>query len=157
MRDCLTLSDSELSVLLINADHKAYAQLYQRYFRLLYSYAYKKLRDEEQAKDIIQEFFTSLLHKRESTVFSTNIAGYFFLAVNNRIINYFPHETVKSKYLESFASFLNVETDTTDHLIREKQLLEMINREIRALPVKMREMFELSRKQHFPIKRSLNN
>lgn len=144
----IALTDSELSALLTNGDHKAYAQLYQRYFRLLYSYAYKKLRDEEQAKDIIQEFFTELWHKRETTIFSTNLAGYFFSAINNRIINYFNRETVKTKYITAFSSFLSTETDTTDHLVREKQLTEMIDREIRALPPKMREVFELSRKQH---------
>jgi RNA polymerase sigma-70 factor (family 1) len=144
----ILLTDSELSTLLITGDHKAYEQLYQRYFRLLYTYAYKKLRDEEQAKDIIQEFFTELWHKRKITVFSTNLTGYFFSAVNNRVANYFSRETIKTKYIESFSSFLAAENNATDHLVREKQLMEMIDREIQALPLKMREVFEMSRKQH---------
>jgi RNA polymerase sigma-70 factor (family 1) len=141
-------TDLELSVLLKDGNHRAYAQLYQRYFRLLYSYAYKKLRDEEQAKDILQEFFTELWDKRSTTVFSTNISGYFFSAINNRIINYFTRETVKSKYIESFSGFLTSENATTDHLVREKQLMELIEAEIQALPSKMRLVFEMSRKQH---------
>jgi RNA polymerase sigma-70 factor (family 1) len=148
MRDYITLTDSELSALLKNGDHKSYEQLYQRYFRLLYSYAYKKLRDQEQAKDIIQEFFTELWDKRESIAFNNNLSGYFFSAVNNRIINYFLRETVKSRYVESFEAFVTGENATTDHLVREKQLMEMIEKEIQALPSKMREVFEMSRKQH---------
>jgi RNA polymerase sigma-70 factor (family 1) len=148
MRDYLTLSDNELSALLINGDKQAYEQLYQRYFRLLYNYAYKKLRDEEHAKDIIQEFFTELWDKRQTTVFSSNISGYFFSAINNRIINYFSRETVKSRYLASFNGFLANENATTDHLVREKQLMELIETEIQALPLKMRQVFEMSRKQH---------
>ncbi|WP_254070888.1 RNA polymerase sigma factor [Pedobacter sp. L105] len=146
--DYLPLSDNELSTLLINGDHKAYEQLYQRYFRLLYTYAYKKLRDEEQAKDIIQEFFTELWYKRTSFFFNANIAGYFYSAIHNRIINHFSRESVKSKYIASFENFLSSETDTTDHLVREKQLLGLIEREIQALPAKMRQVFEMSRKEH---------
>ena len=144
----LPLSDNELSTLLINGDHKAYEQLYQRYFRLLYTYAFKKLRDEEQAKDITQEFFTELWYKRNAIIFNANIAGYFYSAINNRILNYFSRETVKSKYINAIDDFLATETDTTDHLIREKQLLHLIEREIQALPPKMRQVFEMSRKEH---------
>jgi RNA polymerase sigma-70 factor (ECF subfamily) len=142
------LSNDELSTLLIKGDHQAYEQLYQRYFRLLYTYAYKKLRDEEQAKDILQEFFAELWDKRKTMVFSTNISGYFFSAINNRIINYFSRESVKSKYIESFNGFLASENATTDHLVREKQLMELIEAEIQSLPSKMRQVFEMSRKLH---------
>jgi len=148
MSNYAALSDEELSSLLSNGDQRAYEQFYQRYFRLLYTYAYKKLRDEEQAKDILQEFFTDLWHKRQTTVFNSSISGYFFSAVNNRIINHFSRETIKSKYIESFSSFLNGENDTTDHLVRENQLMELIEAEIQALPIKMRQVFKMSRKLH---------
>lgn len=148
MRDYLTLSDNELSALLISGDHRAYEQLYHRYSRLLFSYAMKKLRDEEQAKDITQEFFTELWDKRETTVFSTNISGYFFSAINNRIVNYFLRENVKSKFVSYVADNLPGIVANTDHLIRENQLMALIEKEIQPLPPKMRVVFEMSRKQH---------
>jgi len=152
MRDYLTLSDNELSTLLTNGDHRAYEQLYRRYSRLLFNYAMKKLRNEEQAKDIIQEFFTELWAKRETTVFSTNIAGYFFSAINNRIINYFLRENVKLKFVNYVADNLQGVISNTDHLIRENQLMELIEKEIQRLPPKMRVVFEMSRKQHLSYK-----
>ena len=142
------LSDGELSALFIDGDHKAYEQLYKRYFRLLYTYAFKKLRDEELAKDIIQEFFTELWYKRTSITVNANIAGYFYSAINNRILNYFSHETVRAKYIEAIDNFVSSQTDTTDHLVREKLMVELIEREIQALPAKMRQVFEMSRKEH---------
>jgi DNA-directed RNA polymerase specialized sigma24 family protein len=57
------LNDNELIVLLKDNSHAAYAELYQRYYRLLFVHAYKRLKDEEQAKDIVQEFFVSLWDK----------------------------------------------------------------------------------------------
>jgi len=148
MSDYLTLSDNELSALLTNGDHRAYKQIYTRYSRLLFTYAMNKLRDEEQAKDIIQEFFAELWDKRETTVFNTTISGYFFSAINNRIINYFLRENVKLKFVSYVAENLPGIEANTDHLIRENQLMDLIEKEIQALPPKMRIVFEMSRKQH---------
>jgi len=144
----LTLSGNELSALLTNGDHRAYKQIYTRYSRLLFTYAMNKLRDEEQAKDIIQEFFAELWDKRETTVFNTTISGYFFSAINNRIINYFLRENVKLKFVSYVAENLPGIEANTDHLIRENQLMDLIEKEIQALPPKMRIVFEMSRKQH---------
>lgn len=140
------LDDNELIELLRNDSHAAYAELYQRYYRLLFIHAYKRSNDQEQAKDIVQEFFISLWDKRRSISLQSNLAGYFFTAINNRIVDHFLHREVQDKYIASFAGFLGTEQVKTDHLVREKQLLELIEREIQQLPPKMREVFELSRK-----------
>jgi RNA polymerase sigma-70 factor (ECF subfamily) len=148
MLDYQTLTDHVLAGLLANGDHRAYTQLYHRYFRLLYGYAYRKLQSEDQSKDIIQEFFTELWAKREQLTPNENVGGYFFTAVNNRILNFFLREDVKSRYIQSFMQSLPAEATATDHLVREKQLMALIEIEIQALPEKMRRIFELSRKEH---------
>jgi RNA polymerase sigma-70 factor (ECF subfamily) len=109
-------------------------------------HAYKRSKDQEQAKDIVQEFFAALWDKRESISLQSNLAGYFFTAINNRIVDHFLHQEVQGKYIASFAGFLNTEQVKTDYLVREKQLMELIEKEIQQLPPKMREVFELSRK-----------
>jgi RNA polymerase sigma-70 factor (ECF subfamily) len=142
------LNDNELIVLLKDNSHTAYAELYQRYYRLLFVHAYKRLKDEEQAKDIVQEFFVSLWDKRESIAMRSNLAGYFFTAINNRVVDYFLHREVEGKYISSFAGFLATEHVKTDHLVREKQLMAFIEKEIEQLPPKMRDIFQLSRKEN---------
>ncbi|WP_317171735.1 RNA polymerase sigma factor [Pedobacter panaciterrae] len=81
MADYRTLSDQELTGLLKNGDQTAYAMIYQRYYRLLYIHALKKLNDEEEAKDIIQEFFTTLWTKRETILQDTNFAAFLYKSV----------------------------------------------------------------------------
>jgi RNA polymerase sigma-70 factor (family 1) len=142
------LSDNELIILLKDNSHAAYSELYQRYYRLLFVHAYKRLKDEEQAKDIIQELFTSLWDKRATLSLRSNATGYFFTAVNNRIVDHFLHQAVQHKYIASFAGFLNTEQDKTDHLVRKNQLAELIEKEIQQLPPKMREIFQLSRRDN---------
>ena len=148
MADLEDLHDNELAVLLKEGNHSAYTELYRRYNRILFVHAYKRLRDQEQARDIVQEFFTVLWIKRESLYLKSSLAGYFFTAVNNRIVDYFLRKDVQEKYIASFSGFLDKETIKTDHLIREKQLAALIENEIQLLPSKMRLIFQLSRQEN---------
>ncbi|WP_179413518.1 RNA polymerase sigma factor [Mucilaginibacter sp. E4BP6] len=143
-----TLNDYDLTALLREGNHAAYAELYHRYNQLLFVHAYKRLKDEEQAKDIVQEFFATLWTKRSSLYLKTSLVGYFFTSVNNRIIDHFLHKDVQKKYIASFAGFAASNNTKADHLIREKQLLLLIENEIQQLPPKMREIFQLSRQQY---------
>jgi RNA polymerase sigma-70 factor (family 1) len=149
MIDYKATSDCELIQLLKESDHSAYTEIYLRYFYLLFTHAYKKLRDEEQAKDIIQDLFATLWFKREFDLKTDNVARYLFAAVRNRIFDLFAHEQVKSKHSDSLKNFLNRHlTVPTDHLIRERELNSYIEKAIQALPPKMKQIFELSRKQN---------
>lgn len=149
MFDYKTLPDTNLLQLLKESDHAAYAEIYYRYFHLIFTHAYKKLRDEEQAKDIIQDLFATLWFKREFGLPDSNLAGYLYTAVRNKIFDLFAHQQVASKYVDSLKDYLNTHASVpTDHLVRENQLKAYIEREIQTLPPKMKRIFEMSRKEN---------
>jgi RNA polymerase sigma-70 factor (family 1) len=152
MIDYSSYTDQQLITLLKEGDHMAYAQLYDRYFQLLFVYAFKRLRDEAEAKDVVQDFFTVLWVKRDTLNFNSSISAYCFTAVNNRIIDLFLHKRVTDKYIDSISFPTEQEEANTDHLVREKQLMAYIDKEIQALPAKMRKIFELSRKSNYTYK-----
>lgn len=143
------ISDDELVSLLKGSDHAAFNEVYQRYFYLIFTHAYKKLRDQEQAKDIVQDVFASLWFKRDINLPTSNLAGYLYTAVRNKIFDLFAHQQVQSKYIDSLNDYLIAHTSVpTDHLIRENQLKAYIEKEIQALTPKMRMIFEMSRKEN---------
>lgn len=142
-----TLSDVELVELLKNGDAAAYTVIYNRYFDILYIHAYRKLNNKEEAQDIIHELFTHIWLKRDQIVINQNLPGYLYGAVRNRILDYIAHQQVETKYIDSLQGFIIAGTCITDHSIREKQLAALIEKGIADLPPKMREVFELSRKE----------
>jgi RNA polymerase sigma-70 factor (family 1) len=148
MMDYKSCDDVELLGMLKASDRRAYTEIYNRYHYLLLNHAYKKLRDEELAKDVIQELFAGLWMRREQEINSANLAGYLYTITRNKILDIFAHQKVRSNYVEnSLQDFaLHNSYSNTDHLIREKEFMIYIEREIQALPKKMREIFELSRK-----------
>lgn len=144
-----SLSENELIQLLKESDHAAYTEIYDRYFYLLYHHAYKKILDGEQAKDIVQDLFANLWLKRSFDLPGTNLAGYLFTAVRNKIFDLFARQKVAARYLQSLGDYIASHPSiSTDHRVRENELNAYIEKQIEALPPKMKLIFELSRKEN---------
>ena len=142
------MSDAALADLLRSGDRSAFEEIYHRFKFILHNHAWQKTRDEEEAKDTIQEVFASLWAKRETINVGSNLAGYLYASVRNHILNNIAHKEVQDKYLTSIRKFTEEQTVITDHRVRENLLTALIEKEIAALPPRMREVFELSRKHH---------
>jgi RNA polymerase sigma-70 factor (family 1) len=148
MQSYITFSDIELLRLLKELDHAAFKEIYNRYFYLIYTHAYKKLRNEELAKDFTQDVFTNLWLKKDCCLKVTNLGGYLFTAVRNRIFDFFAHQKVESDYITSLTKYITkADNEPADFLVRERELKVYIEREIEKLPSKMKLIFELSRKE----------
>lgn len=141
-------TDHELLSLLKEDDYLAYTEIYNRYSGLLYIHAYKRLGDREEARDIVQELFTVLWMNRSDFELRTHLAGYLYKSVRNRALRVISHKQIESTYFESLQQSVLEGNSVTDHLVREKELATLIEKEIDALPVKMRHVFKLSRTLH---------
>ncbi|WP_276088065.1 RNA polymerase sigma-70 factor [Pedobacter sp. JY14-1] len=139
-------TDEELMVLLKEGDAMAFEAIYQRYHSLLYIYAHKKLHNKEESQDIIQDVLLTVWNKRFENSFDS-LKSYLFTAVRNRALDLFSRRKVEEKYMSSLQSFIDISNESADFLVRERDLSSLIEREIEALPPKMREIFQLSRKE----------
>lgn len=144
MIDYKQLSDTDLIICLREGDHAAYSEIYQRFFDILYGFINRRLNDEDKAKDILQELFADLWSKRETLAIPV-LSSYLYRAVRNKMINLIVHRNVEDKYRESMSGSTDRDSIMTDHLIREKQLAEMIEKEVDSLPKRIREVFLKSR------------
>jgi len=152
MNNCFKLTDTELAALLKAGDQLAFTEIYDRYWTVLYLHARKMLRDEEEAKDIVQELFTSLWKKSAGLEFNISLSSYLYKAIRNAVFNHMAHQRVVNDYQKLLFEFLKEGELITEELLREKELAVLIEKEIQLLPPKMRTVFELSRKQHLSYK-----
>jgi len=148
MVTCSSLSDSELVTLLQSGDGGAYKEIYERYSIIILNHAYNKTRDREEAKDLVHEAFTTLWANRYDVKLNINLSGYLYTCVRNGFLNHVARNGVQSKYLASLKDFSLQGEVVTDHLVRERQLMGIINKEIADLPPKMSEVFKLSRNEY---------
>ncbi|PYF74560.1 RNA polymerase sigma factor [Pedobacter nutrimenti] len=144
------LSDFELITLLKEGDHVAYTEIYKRYYYLMFVFAYKKLRDEDLAKDVVQELFFQVWQKKETISTGTKFAAFMYVSLRHKIFNYFIHQKVEARYIYFLKDFSNtISSEKADYLVRSKELRVYIEKQIKALPSKMRIIFELSRNENF--------
>jgi RNA polymerase sigma-70 factor (family 1) len=151
-----TKSDQELTTLLYEGDERAYTEIYERYHCLLYIYAHKKLNDKQEAQDIIHEVLTTLWSRRFDFSMQTSLPSYLFTSVRNKSLDLFSHKKVESRYLASLQNFIEDTGTQTDFLIRENDLKNLIEKEIQSLPPRMKEAFQLSRKDQLTHKEIAN-
>ncbi|WP_316814338.1 RNA polymerase sigma-70 factor [Pedobacter heparinus] len=143
-----TYTDQELTALLKVGDHMAFTEIYNRYSSILYLHARHMLRQDDRAKDVVQELFTAIWSKHDQIEFGAHPSAYLYKAVRNIILNVVRHEKVKENYLADLGAFAEQDTVQTDELVRYNDLKRMIEGEIAQMPKKMRIVFELSRKQN---------
>jgi len=149
MGDYSKYTDLDLTEFLRDGDRMAYTEIYNRYNRLLYLFAYKRLGNREEVKDLIHEVFLSLWLNHQHVNLTYSLTTYLHSAVRNKIIDLIAHKQVSGRYIETFNNFIQSGQNTTDHLIRHNELLALIETEIQALPKKMRAVFDLSRKSNY--------
>lgn len=143
-----SISDNELAYLLTKDDKQAFTEIYNRFFGILFVHACRKLNNEEEARDLVQQLFETLWVKRSHVSPEGNLSSYLYTATINRITDVFARQKVSSKYIDSLQQYVDQEHVLTDYLVREKEMASIIEQEIDALPPKMREIFILSRKNN---------
>lgn len=141
-------TDQELAGLLKSGDRQAYEEIYHRYKFVLHNHAWNKVRNKQEAEDALQEVFSKLWDRRLLFEANVNVSGYLYASVRNYLLNLIARRNVRDRYISNIQRFTEQDTVVTDHRIRENQLREIIEREISALPPRMREVFEMSRKEH---------
>jgi RNA polymerase sigma-70 factor (ECF subfamily) len=138
------LSDLDLMTLVSSDDRQAFEEIYRRYKRPLYAQAYRMLESDDEAKDVLQEVFLSLWNKRHEIVLKTGLSPYLMQSVKYRILNIISNKKTENKYLESLAHSLEVSANSTEILLRSREIQAALEQEIALLPLKMRAVFELS-------------
>lgn len=141
-------TDQELIALLKQGDHASFTEIYNRFKGPLYVHAYNKLRNTEEARDTVQDLFTRLWNGRETLAVHGDLISYLYTSVRNGVFRQVERKGLASNYISSIQQSINSGNNVTDHLVREHMLSAMIEKEIEALPPKMREVFLLSRKHN---------
>ncbi|MBL1407494.1 RNA polymerase sigma factor [Sphingobacterium faecale] len=142
------IDDKELLSRMCAGDHLAFQEIYQRYHELLYIFAYRKLKDEVEARDVVHDVFAWLLEKGASLSINSTLSSYLYKSVLNKIFDIFRKKDTFQRYVDRGEYYIDVDSKETDYLIREKDVRALIDNEIAAMPPRMREVYELKYRQH---------
>lgn len=148
-------SDRSLMELVQSDNHFAFTILVDRYWEELYRHTWLKIKNEDEAKDIVQDIFLGLWKNRLTitTDEKDSIAPYLFKAAKYSVINYFTRPGILvAQENELHAAFEFPSSVKTDDQFLLKELQEIVDNEVNNLPERLQLPYRLSREQQLTIK-----
>lgn len=137
-----TYTDSELVNLLRTGEEAAFTEIYARYWRLLFDRVYTVLREEDAAKDAVQEVFISLWTRRKVVVV-TYLKAYLQQAVRFKVLHFIREGRTDSEFYIRLSKVTTEIIADNPMLFKEQQ--DLLNELIKSLPEDCKKVFLLSR------------
>ncbi|RAJ87831.1 RNA polymerase sigma-70 factor (ECF subfamily) [Chitinophaga dinghuensis] len=145
-------TDNELLTLLKSDSNSAFVEIYNRYWASLYTAAYRRIKSRELAEEIIQDIFTNLWINRLTIDIRYSLHSYLHTAIRNAVLNHLEKEEVRERWKAYLKALSNDSDDSLEAIITSNDLSALVEREVEKLPLKCREVYQLSRKEHLPNK-----
>lgn len=123
--------DAQIIRLLAKGDLSAFDTLFIKYYRLLCVNAYFFMRDEQEAKDIVQSLFVDIWEKKLYFQFHMDVKGYLFKATKNRCLNQISKQKTKAKNYRAFAELQD--SHTSSHNVTAVDYHEKLNKSMDKL------------------------
>ncbi|WP_158642744.1 RNA polymerase sigma factor [Chitinophaga japonensis] len=134
-------TDQVLLQQLSRGERKAFEAIYHKYWWPLVDHAWKRLKDKQQAEDIVQDVFCKLWAKRAALQVQ-HLEAYLHTAVRYEILNYFSRSRQPHAFLEPFHELLEGGTTPENELVA-RNLLQLAYAYAQTLPEKRRQIFLL--------------
>lgn len=139
-------------------DANAFSTIYKHYMPMLISEAYLKIRNQQEAEDMVQEIFTSFWLRREALSISTSLKHYLFRAVHLQYAYKCRRNQVSRKFI-TYTWHSSSEGALVHHL-ENKELGQQIRTAVNCVSApatrKVFEMLYLEDRTHKEIATNLN-
>lgn len=127
-------------------DHAAFNTVYMTYADPMLKFLGSILRDEEDAKEAIQEVFMNLWAHREQIDPQKSIKNYLYTSTRNKAFNMLREQHVRMRYARDELSRHDDRSDLDGHeLLQSKQTALLIEAVVAKMPPQRRLVFEMSR------------
>jgi RNA polymerase sigma-70 factor (ECF subfamily) len=109
----------------------------------LHRYAYSIIKDNEEARDIVQRVFIKLWEKQDTINLQQSARVYLYTAVHNLCLNTIRDKKTRKRHIDHYTRSA---TDTArEYRTEEKELERQIHNAIDSLPPRCKEVFCKSR------------
>ena len=140
-RDLLTSSNEDA----------AFKAIYERYWEQLYIKAFRRLGNDADAQDCVQEVFISCWRNRHSIELQDTLAPYLFTGLKYSIIKKLYRSAKNNLTVPLSIEVLAQTTLSSEEFLEYKDLQGLIAEEVNKLPEKMQLIYKLSRNQQLSI------
>lgn len=135
----ISAKDRDLVLRIKNSDQSAYKELYYMYAEKLYGFLWRKISNEDLAKDLVQDLFFKLWQNRKNLDENQSIKAYLYRSANNLAIDHYRKKKIFTSDSAEEIQFGDYDLDLSFDV--EAEILKEINK----LPEMQKKVFLLSR------------
>ena len=125
-------------------DSSLFNYFFDKYYQGLCVYAYRILKSETEAEDLVQDFFVRVLENHKHIFIDSSVKSYFLRSVHNRCLDMLDHRKVKTTH-ERFRIMMLKEDEFHEYPLLDSELTQQIEKAIKKLPENIRYTFILNR------------
>ncbi len=142
-------NDNLIQVALSNGTKKAFEQIYNEFFGMLFHLCIEYTHDEKVAEEIVQDTFLKLWEIRETLNDQINIRNLLYTITKNYCLNYLRNQKIKLKHHKNL-NYLEMQfnydaLEKLGNYIQFEEIQAKIDEAISKLPTEVIETFRLSR------------
>ncbi|HEY4290473.1 MAG TPA: sigma-70 family RNA polymerase sigma factor [Puia sp.] len=128
----------------------AFNQLFEKYWEAAYSSAYRRLKDADQAKDIVQDIFTHIwLHRATDQIH--NFPAYLNTAIRNKVIKIATRQKTTHPFFNPLEN-LSEKAGNADQSLLWKEFYTAYETWLKSLPPQRQIIFRLRFHDDLPTK-----
>jgi RNA polymerase sigma-70 factor (ECF subfamily) len=146
------LIDKTLVDDLRNGNEEAFTIFFTNYFNRICQFAITYVKEEEVAKNIVQDAFVKLWENRYNISENSSIFSFLLTITKYDSLNYIKHQQVESRFKKqaedklkmlelNYNALQQVETEAIDY----SELLNILEKAVASLPPQCQQVFRLSR------------
>jgi RNA polymerase sigma-70 factor (ECF subfamily) len=143
------LNDKELTGLLREGDEHAFTEIYNRYWAKLFAIAANKIKDLDEAEEIVQDIFVSLWKRRSDLGVIDTLSPYLAVSVKYRVIKILDKRNHQQKYSDYSQHIKDLTDDSTQQWLEFEELRSRLAGFVADLPEKCRLVYQLSRESGY--------
>jgi RNA polymerase sigma-70 factor (ECF subfamily) len=127
----------------------AFRRLFEQHFAELYRFAYRYVRAEDTAQDLVHEGFLQLWRQREQVDLTAPAArSYLYTVVRYQALDHLRHRRVEDRWRQEYSAPAVIEAGVTlapdpDHELSVRELAAAVRQAVDALPLRQRQVIHL--------------
>jgi len=137
-------NDTEALLQMAGGDMAAYRYLFDHHFTDLCNFLLIYLHSKELAEEIALEIFTYIWEKRETLQIKATFKSFLFSSAKNRAISQYRKEQKKMFTSIDFGQSVLRDDASSQQLMENNELREIINTAIGKLPEKSKQIYQLA-------------
>lgn len=141
-------NEANLLVLVNQGDQRAFAELFNAYYKQLGEYVFKLTESIEITEEIVQDVFVKIWLKRENLLEINNFCNYLFILSKNQTLNQLRKKAADDVMKLEWIKESDAEVSVSDSTPSTQDYREMLDLVIEKLPPQQKKVYKLSREGH---------